>query len=292
VLAACAFKFTIRGAHLIMFLAVVMVAAFIFYPFGQLARNEVRGFGFKDTIKESGRFMAEHFGSLDGFQEMLSAEANAPPEQDYYNYYRKPLGLLERLSLIKMADLLTAVTLREGTSGWETVTHGFKMMVPRAIYPQKPVWNTGEVLAQKVGMLAEDDESTQVSFGFIADAFSAFGWWGAVVIPFLLCLGFFLVYKYLLGNLRQSIWGIFFVAQFQHAFTEATIASMTLTVLYTPLMYVALHLAVNRAVHSEVARSILRGPLKGLALGGGQQPVSSPPRVADAGPVAGSSFPA
>jgi hypothetical protein len=270
-LAACAFKFTIRGVHLILFLGVALVATFIFYPFGQLARNEVRGFGFKDTIKESGRFMAGHFGSLDGFQEMLSAEANAPPEQDYYNYYRKPLGLLERMSLIKMADLLTAATLREGTSGWETVTHGFKMMVPRAIYPQKPVWNTGEILAQKVGMLAEDDESTQVSFGFIADAFSAFGWWGAVIIPFLLCLGFFLVYKYLLGALRQSIWGIFFAAQLQHAFTEATIASMTLTILYTPLMYVALHLAVNWAVRSEVARSILRGPLKGLALRGGPQ---------------------
>ncbi|HEX4644790.1 MAG TPA: hypothetical protein VH598_04205, partial [Verrucomicrobiae bacterium] len=165
-LAACAFNFAIRGIHLACLLAFVLTATFIFYPFAQLARSEVRGYGFKDTIGESGRFIGEHFGSLSGFQDMLAAEANSPPEQDFYNYYRKPLGLFERLSLIKMVDLLTSSTLQEGTSGWETVIHGFKMMVPRAIYPQKPVWNTGQLLAHKAGMLAEDDESTQVSFGF------------------------------------------------------------------------------------------------------------------------------
>ena len=290
-LAACAFKFTVRGVHLVLFLGVALVATFIFYPFAQLARNEVRGYGFKDTIKESGRFMTEHFSSWDGFQEMLSPDANGSPEQDYYNYYRKPVGLLERMSLIKMADLLTATTLRQGASGWETVTHGFKMMVPRLIYPQKPIWNTGEILAQRVGMLAEDDESTQVSFGFIPDAFSAFGWWGAAIIPCLLCVGFFLVYKYLLGTLRQSIWGIFFAAQLQHAFTEATIASMTLTMLYTPLMYVALHLALNWAARSAVARSILQGPLKNLALRGCPQLIPRQPHGLSAVPVARPPFP-
>src|SRR5258708_2664504 len=117
-------------------------------------------------------------------------------------------------------------------------------------------------------------------------AFSAFGWWGAAIIPFLLCLGSFLVYKYFLGALRQSIWGIFFAAELQQALTEATIASMTLTVLYTPLMYIALHLAVNWAVRSEVARSLLRGPLKGLALRGGPRLVPRPSHVLGAGPAA------
>jgi hypothetical protein len=162
------------------------------------------------------------------------------------------------------------------------------MMVPLAIYPQKPVWNTGQLLAHKAGMLAEDDESTQVSFGFIANSFSAFGWWGAFAIPFLLCLGFFLVYKYLLGSLHQSIWGIFFVAQLQHAFTEATIASMTLMVLYAPLAYVVLNLGLNWAARSGLARSILRGPLKGLSIHQEARLVSS---VMAARPAGRPSFP-
>jgi hypothetical protein len=238
----------------------------VLYPIGQQARNEVRGYGLVDTVKESARFIGEHFGSYRGFQEMLSAEGSAPPEQDAFNYYAKPIGLVERLSLIKMVDLLITATLEQGTLGWETVTHGFKMMVPRAIYPNKPVWNTGQLLAHKVGMLAEDDESTQVSFGFVADGFSAFGWWGAWLIPFFGCLVFFLVYQFLVGPLERNLWGIYFAVQLQHAFTEATIASLTLMSLLNPLSYVVLYLAIERLTRSEMAQALWQGPLRRLAL--------------------------
>jgi hypothetical protein len=265
-LTAVAFRYRIRGMHMALFVVLLFLAAFVFYPFGQSARNSVRGYGFKDTIIEAAHFIREHFSSVGAYKELLSTEANASPEQDAYNYFDKPVGLLERLSLIKMADLLVTATLKDGTSGWETVVHGFKMIPPRFIYPEKPVWNTGQVLAHKVGMLAEDDESTQVSFGFIPDAFSSFGWAGAFVIPFLLCLSFFLVYKWLLGSLTGSVWGIYFVVQLQHSFTEATIASMILTILYNPITYVVLYFAIEHLMKTEFAQAVFNGPLRRLKL--------------------------
>lgn len=269
-LAAAAFRYAIRPMHILLAISFLVFAAMILFPFGQSARNAVRGYGLADTIKESGLFMKEHFGSVEGFQQMLAADVDAPPEQDFFNYYEKPLGMLERMSLIKMVDLLTAASIEQGDSGWDNVTHGFKMMVPRFLYPAKPVWNTGQVLAHKVGMLADDDESTQVSFGFIADAFSAFGWWGAAIIPFVIGVGFFTVYKFLVGSLDRNVWGIYFAAELQHAFTESTIASMTLMILYNPATYIALYFGMKWLARSGLARSILHGPLRRLAIGGGR----------------------
>ena len=124
-------------------------------------------------------------------------------------YFHGAGGFIERFSMIKAMDILVTETLRDGASGWETIAHGFRMLVPRFLNPSKPAINTGNFLGHKAKMLGDNDEGTQVSFGFLADSFSAFRWWGAFLAPCLLMTAFVLVYRALTGPLERNAWQVF-----------------------------------------------------------------------------------
>ena len=239
-----AFGFRLRPRHLVAGGCISLIAVMLLYPFAQQARNEVRGLGFKQTVMEMTSLLRRDFGSWEGYAELRDREEASGDDFKDYRYFDVSSSFLERLSLIKMVDLLVSATLRNGPGGSETVTHGFKMLLPRFLYPQKPVWNTGQILGHRAGMLADDDESTQISFGFIADAFGAYGWAGAFWIPFCIALAFFLMFRALLGPVAGNVWSVFFATQFQHSFTEATIASMVLEILYRPMIYLVIHLGL------------------------------------------------
>ena len=58
-------------------------------------------------------------------------------------------------------------------------------------------------------LLGDSDEGTQVSFGFVADSFSAFKWWGAFLVPCLLMAAFVMIYRLLTGPLDRNVWCAF-----------------------------------------------------------------------------------
>jgi hypothetical protein len=253
VLTAIAFRFRFRTAHFAGLVAVALLANFVFFPFAQMARSATRGYDFADTVKETGRFIGKNFGSSENVADFL--DEFEEQEQVYADsrYYDGAFGLLERVSLIKAVDLLVTATLNEGHSGWETVTHGLRMLLPRAINPHKPAIGTGNFLGQKTRLLDEDDLGTQVSFGFIADGFSSFGWPGAVLIPLLVTFTFFTVFKFLIGPVDQNVWCAYFFCLFQHQFTEQTISAMILMTLQQPLIFCATYVTVTRASRFLIA---------------------------------------
>lgn len=244
-LTGIAFRYRFSLSHLVFGCLFLAFTLLVIFPFGQVARNHTRGSSVRESFELSVEFIGRHFGSVEGYLELLRTRDDAESETSVAPYYERPIGFLDRLSLIKMADLLVAATERDGISRWETITHGFEMALPRFIYPSKPAINTGTYLGKKAGVISDEDWGTQISFGFIADAFSSFSWLGASIIPGVATFLFLLLFNTLTGPLEKNVWCIFFVAQFQHFFAEQTLSAMTLTLVRMPIWYIALHLALH-----------------------------------------------
>lgn len=260
-LTAYAFGFHFRLRHFWSMLLVAAAAYFVVYPFGQVARNEIRGQDSWESVRLFQEFARRHFTSWDGFIEIYAKSSQFEDAFNEYSYFDRSVGMLERFALIKPADLLIAATLKQGQSGWETITHGLKMLLPRLVYPRKPPIGTGTFLGHKAGLLHEYDEGTQISFGFIADSFSSFGCWGAAICPFLLGGAFLLVYQRLVGGLDRNVWCVFLFADFQHSFTEQSIAGILLMVFQRPLWFLLIHGLIVASVRLWRYQQSLNPPL-------------------------------
>ena len=245
---ACAFRLKLRPAHLGAAAVAAAVVVIALYPFAQQARKTLRLLSPSQSFIECGRLLSFYFGSVEGFRTLHAQDAELDAENQEYSYFGNVPLVVDRLSLIKMADILVAETYRSGHTGWETVVNGFQMVVPRFLYPRKPVHGTGGFLGQRTGVIAEDDDITQITFPFMADAFGAFGWVGVLTIPLLLGMAFFLVYRFLAPPIDQSIWSVYLMAQFQHEFTESHISALIQQTLVRSLLYMAVYLAVRQGV--------------------------------------------
>ncbi|MBI1840572.1 MAG: hypothetical protein HYR88_06930 [Verrucomicrobia bacterium] len=254
VFTAIGFGFRFSAKHWLAGGAFAAFCVAVLFPFGQVARNYTRGYGFWETLEVTAAFAQRHLGTLDGYRDMMQQDQEGLDSTTLTHYYRHSIPLLERVSLVKVADMLVAATMREGGSGWETITHGFKMAAPRFFYPQKPAVNTGTFLGKKAGVISDDDWGTQVSFGFIADAYSAFEWWGVLLIPGLIAGSFSLLFSHLVGEVRGNPWCIYLYAEYQHFFAEQTIAAMTLTVIRRPLWLVGAYASVRILLHLRKLR--------------------------------------
>jgi hypothetical protein len=239
-LTVIAFRHRLKVRHGIGAVALVLVAQLLLFPFAQAARNVIRVFGLKQSLEVTGDFISAFYGDS-GIRDQLES-ANDDPDSNYFN---RPAGLWERFGMIKTMDMLVLQTEAQGQSDWDTIQHGFNMLIPRFINPDKPAVNTGNYLGHKAGLLGDEDEGTQVSFGFIADSYSAFRWWGAVLIPFCIVLAFTVVYRWLTGPLWGNVWTVYLFAEFQHSFSEQTIASMIITICLSPLSYLAIYWGVE-----------------------------------------------
>ncbi len=237
---AVAFGFSFRWSHGVAVVALGIIAQAVLFPFAQVARNFVRGYGLVRSAELTTEFIGALIRSGEPLARLRAAEeAGDSSESEYQTYFHGASGFLERFSMIKAVDILVTETLRDGGSGWETISHGFRMLVPRFLNPSKPAISTGNFLGHKAKMLGDNDQGTQVSFGFVADSFSAFKWWGAVLLPCVLLTAFVLVYRTLTGPLERNAWCAYLMCDFQHSFTEQPIASMLISLVLAPLGYVA-----------------------------------------------------
>jgi hypothetical protein len=224
--------------------AFAVFAVVVLFPFAQLGKG-VRSEFAQENFDRILELISDQFSSIGSIKDASSSVYAITADNYRFLYYGRPTGYLDRVSLIEEVDELVNVTLQEGTLGWETITRGFEMVLPRFIYPQKPIYNTANILGRRAGYLAPEDYTTQVSFGFIAESFAAFSWIGVILIPFVLMMGFFVVYKGMVGSIEENIWAIALFGILQHSFVEATIASMILQITQGALILVASYVVVN-----------------------------------------------
>ena len=132
-----------------------------------------------------------------------------------------------RFAMIAEADKLIAASTNSEGTGWETITWGFKMALPRFILPDKPILAANNYLARLVGGLGANDYTTQVSYGFMANFYNAFGFIGVIIGSLLLICGLYYWLTLFFGNPANiSIWVILVFGQYHHLLAEQSVSGI------------------------------------------------------------------
>jgi hypothetical protein len=151
------------------------------------------------------------------------------------SYFDKPaLTPFNRLAMVGEADRLIAGTEHQKAfTEWETITWGFKLLTPSFLSPDKPVFEAGNYLGHIVDDVGPADETTQISYGVMANFYNAFGLPGVFLGTTLLFAGFYYWIRIFLGDARwtgrpttSALWFIWIVATFQHSIVESTVSGL------------------------------------------------------------------
>lgn len=146
----------------------------------------------------------------------------------YWDY--KVLTPLNRFSLVADADRLISISMHTAPTEWETITWGFKLLMPSFLYPDKPIFEAGNYY----GHLADDvnpmDRQTQVAYGPFANWYNAFAMPGVLVGTMVLFAALYYWFTLFCGNPKwiidaggRAMWLLLIVGAFHHRLAESTL---------------------------------------------------------------------
>lgn len=254
-LTCIAFRFSFKLRHMGGLAMTVILLIFVLSPLSLIGRSYARSPSFTDNVNALMTVINR------GPSEWKAELEDTFGRYSSFQYYGEDMGVLDRFSLIEQVDELVAATLATEASGWLTIEHGFKLMMPHFLYPDKPLYNSANFLGHRIGIISDENETTQITFGLIAESYSAFEWGGVVIIPFMLNLLFFVIYKKLVGDIFNNIWAIWLFGVFQHAFVEATIGSMLSYLFRFPLLVIFVYFILNILAQRKIFLVPTKKPL-------------------------------
>jgi hypothetical protein len=239
-----AFGFAWRRLHFLSGISIVFIAFFVLFPFGQVTRSYTRGANIRDTYKKTVDFFNQNLHNPNFFVNQYLEYKEGVEEDAAGRYFSRPSGLLERFSLIKPADLLVSATLKQGQGGWETINSGLADLLPRLILPRRYV-DVPNALGYQAGIVDEDNNGTDIAFGFAAHAFYAFGWTGVALGSFFIGVLLIVVTRLLTSGLPNNVWAVVFLGSYQHMIAEALIGGVLQILLYQTAWTLAALFAVR-----------------------------------------------
>jgi len=236
-----AYRFKFRASHIAILIAMLCAAQFILFPYALYARQALR------RVNRQNRFVVAFNLLQDVLNDPLRYQqgeqkraAKLSSSAKRLLYFGRPMASLDRYSIIITADGVVRSTLNQGTLGTETIEPGFLMLLPRIINAEKPNSSVTNRLAHRVpGLIGKNDMVTGVTLGFVCDAFSSFGWWGACVIPFLILFSLITLYRLLFNDrFYGNVIPLAFALKFPWFFSEGIIATSVLTAFQGPVIIV------------------------------------------------------
>jgi hypothetical protein len=252
-LAAASQRFNMSRSQLI---GAVFVTFFTFYylvPYSQYGRV------FKE---ESGAVNVQTSLSLltnigEVRQDYFESAQDATDER-IQGWFDNPEGFFDRLQMVSIDDAIINHTRLFGTFGGYPVIQSFENVVPHFIWPNKPALLSGNTYAHEVGLLAEGDESTGVSFSSTAIAYHLLGWYGVFLLAPALWFLLFTVFDSLCGDTRKSPWGLIILVLYTHAAPEADINAIIYMIFFSA--FGVIFAAVVGAYVTPVIGTFLIGP--------------------------------
>jgi hypothetical protein len=134
-------------------------------------------------------------------------------------------GFFDRLNMLSPDDALTNYTDQGNEEGLLPSYEAFFNIIPHFIWKDKPLYYVGNQYAREIGMIAEDNETTGISFSPAADAYHQARWYGIfLVLPVFLLINFF-VTNTLSGDVRMAPWGVLFIIISSHDAPEGELTS-------------------------------------------------------------------
>jgi hypothetical protein len=209
----------------------ILTVIFIFrylVPYAQYGR------GFReDTVTGNLQVSISLLSNLGYVREQYNNDAAYIDDSRFIGYYNTQQGFFDRLQALAMDDALIERTQQFGTYGPFPIIFSFENLVPHFIWKNKPSFQFGNIYSHELGILADSDDSTGVSFSPTAEAFHLMGWIGIFFLAPALWLLLFTVFDSLCGDARQSPWGLLVIVFFGHMAPEGGISEIPYALGYT-----------------------------------------------------------
>ena len=230
-----AFGFRFRPVHWAILLACLYIAQYILFPYALYARSFVRTRDIETNISKATSLLWEVTTDPARFQERTKTKGT--PYR--FLYFDGSIPTLERFSLLVIADGIVDATLRGGTTEMDTITPGFTMSVPRIFLPDKP-YDANPMSRREPGMVAAHDRTTGIATGFVCDAFSSFGWPGALILPYLASFFLFSIYRIVIDTrLAYNVYALAWLISLPWTFAGTPLATVIIATLQGPVVFAA-----------------------------------------------------
>jgi hypothetical protein len=143
-------------------------------------------------------------------------------------YYDEPQGsLIERLSMIPPDDQLFTFSAKDHYEGMTPIYQYFGNLLPHFLNPDKQVTYSGNFYAHEMGSgLAEDDNTTGISFSPVAEAFHCEGWGGVLWLLPVIWILLFSSVDFVVGDMTKYPWGLMVVVWLAHGAPEQLVGGM------------------------------------------------------------------
>jgi len=206
----------------------IVMFQFFIYPISQYARNQ--GGVNKDPVEAAiatGDIVKSYL-TEPSFREFVRKNATSGGHwDDGTAYLPENLVAMGRVALVGEADRLISASNVYQYTEWETITNSLLIAIPHFLLPSKPQSGSGNYLARYSGDLPPTDESTQVSYGFMANAYNAFGigW----VFPLSLITALVVLIPLSLissGPAYLSPWSMFAIVSIHQTYIESSFSGL------------------------------------------------------------------
>jgi hypothetical protein len=252
----------------------LLSAFFIFHylvPYAQYGRAYR-----SETISGNLAVVVSMLSDLGTVRELYLENSQGEEELVVHGYYDTPQGFFDRLQAIGLDDALMVYKRRNGFDGLDRVIIAFANLVPHFIWQDKPQFHSGNDFAHQVGVLADDDTTTGVSFSPAADAYAFLGVVGVFILAPILWIILFTLFDSLCGDLRQAPWGLLVALVYSHLAPEGGLGGIIYTYGYvTAGIFFA---AIVGAYLMPIMGTLFIGP-EGLIVRRGPQIKSIPNRL-------------
>ena len=203
--------------------------AFIVFPYAQYARSAGAREG---TFESRIEITKDIFWRMASDSQFRSTVSERVETQGYFT--QGILSPFNRLAMVGNADILISATdKQQAFTGWETMTWGFKLLTPSALYPDKPVFEAGNYLAHITGEVGRADSTTQLSYGVMANFYNAFSLTGVLVGTPLFFAGLYFWIRIFLGEPKwdgmptsSTLCFIWLLSLYQHSIAESTLSGL------------------------------------------------------------------
>jgi hypothetical protein len=147
-------------------------------------------------------------------------------------------GLVERSTMLPVDDSLFLFTYNGHEDGYETILWDFENWIPHFMLPDKRTGYTGNHYVHEMGGgLAEEDNSTGISFSPVAEAYHVGGWVGVLILMPAIWLLFFITTDLTVGDITKSPWGLLVVILLIHAAPESLLSGLIQSIAYGNLSF-------------------------------------------------------
>jgi hypothetical protein len=256
--AAASVRLKIRGYQLALGLVAVYFMFHIMVPYSQYGRNLVsEGTSVSQRISLSYSLLSDPANLLSEYSEGGGGDDNSGT----MDYYDKPQGFFDRLTMIGPDDALISYTSQTGPIGLDVIPAYFANWIPHLLWPGKPGLASGNLYAHQIGgILSEEDTSTGISFTPTGEAYHLAGWAGVFLVAPIIWTMLFLLFDSLCGDTRSSPWGLLMLALFAHIAPEGMLGGVIYAMWFNAVGLIFVALATGYLL--PVIGTLIAGPEK------------------------------